>query len=427
MSDVTEKLVPYALSQISDVQPVSPLRLKNAPPLFEKLWRVALKEIEDNYCIDTPYGVIYSAGNAGQHFLARIFNRDVGYSGLLGMNAIYPEKMLSSMKIIRRVRLELGWLCPRDRAITGIPNVVIEDLCNHDFIVKHLKASPINKTDDVLWLWCVDDLLERMGNPRAEWEWLYETGLICFEQLYDPFWDEADGLYYGQPTFIDVGGTGYPAEMGPLRDAATSNHDLWVKASSTNALYYKGLQVMAKAARILGKEQDAAAYDERAEKLAAAMREKLRFPDGTFAYFKYPDGRLEQRLETLAAAFPVLTGVVTGEDARKAVEPYPFTPWGAPLLHPFYDRDDFYHNNSAWPFASTFLSWAIEKATGVSHADENLLMLLNAVKDGCLCEVFDLRDNHPCGCPSQLWTDAAFINACARKGWIDLPGLAGPV
>ena len=100
MSAITEKIIPHSLSQIPDVQPECPARLKNAPPLFEKLWRAALKEIEDNYCIDTPYGVIYSAGNAGRHFRARIFNRDVGYSGLLGMNALYPEKMLSSMKII---------------------------------------------------------------------------------------------------------------------------------------------------------------------------------------------------------------------------------------------------------------------------------------------------------------------------------------
>ena len=422
MSELSDRTAERSLSLIPDVQPKCPLRLKRVPPLAEKLWRSALWEIEQNDCIETPYGIIYSAGDAGQHFLARIFNRDVGYSGILGMNSIYPDRMLSSMKIIRRIRLEMGWNCPKDRVISGVPGVTVENITNREFILKYLKASPINKTDDVLWLWCVDELLEHLGNPRTEWEWLYEMGLRSFMELYEPFYDQSDHLYFGQPSFIDVGGNGYPTEFGPFRENDTCNRGVWVKASSTNSLYYRGLMVMAKAARLLEGEETAKVWEERAKSLRQAMLEKLRFEDGTFAYFRHPDGRLEPRREALGTAFPVLLDVVQGEDAKRAVAGYPFTPLGAPLLFPFYDRDDFYHNNSAWPFASTFLSWAVEKATGLSHAPENLTMLINAVKAGKLHEVFDLRRNEPTGCAAQLWTDASMINVCARMGWIDLPG-----
>ncbi len=422
MSEVSDRIAVRSLELIPDVQPECPLRLTNVPPLIERMWRSALWEIEQNDCIETPYGVIYSAGAAGRHFRARVFNRDVGYSGILGMNAIYPDRMLSSMKIIRRIRLEMGWNCPNDRVISGVPGVKVENIPNHDFMVKYLKASPINKTDDVLWLWCLDELLGIKGNPGTEWEWLYEHGKRSFEELYAPFFDESDGLYFGQPSFIDVGGTGYPEEFGPKGENDTCNRGVWVKASSTNSLYYKGLRVMAKAACLLDHGEEAKAWECKAESLRRAILSSLRFEDGKFAYFKHKDGHLEKRREALGTAFPVLLDVVQGDDAKRAVSDYPFTPLGAPLLHPFYERDDFYHNNTAWPFASTFLSWAIEKATGVSHAAENLAVLVNAVKNGKLYEVFDLRGNEPTGCAAQLWTDASFINVCARMGWADLPG-----
>ncbi len=423
MSELSDRIAERSLSLIPDVQPSCPLRLKGVPPLIEKLWRSALREIEQNDCIETPYGVIYSAGDAGRHFTARVFNRDVGYSGILGLNAVYPDRMLSSMKIIRRIRLEMGWNCPKDRVISGVPGATVENLTNHEFMLKYLKASPINKTDDVLWLWCMDELLDVLGNPRSEWEWLYENGKRSFQELYAPFLDESDGLYFGQPSFIDVGGTGYPTEFGPFREMDTCNRGVWVKASSTNSLYYKGLCVMAKAARKLDCEKAAEGWEIRAEKLRQAMLQKLRFSDGTFTYFLHPDGHAEPRREVLGTAFPVLLDVARAEDAKRAVAGYPFTPLGAPLLCPFFDRDDFYHNNSAWPFASTFLSWAMEKATGMSHAAENLEMLINAVKNGKLYEVFDLRRSEPAGCAAQLWTDASLINVCARMGWIDLPSL----
>lgn len=393
--------------------------LHNAPPLIEKVWKNVLWEIERNYSVQTPYGTVYGGGNGGQGFFAKLFNRDIAFSGILGLNALYGESVMQSMKIIRKVRLELGWRCPKDIVLQGIEGVTVEDLTNDEYIIKYGKSTPANKTDDVIWLWSYYDLLTKGNYPEEEWTWFYETGLVCFKKLYDPFYDPEDGLYFGQPTFIDVGWTGYPEEMkkGPEMKTYNYNSCLWVKASSTNSLYYAGLLAMAGAAERLGKKEEALSFRKRAEVLAGQIRKHLRFDDGTFCYFKHKDGHLEPRREVIGTALPVLFEIVVGEEARAAVANYPYTVCGAPVLHPFLDNDLFYHNNSAWPFASTILSAAIEKATGVSTAFENMIMLMNSFEDGAMREVFDMRKRIPAGCYAQLWSMAAFIYTCSKMNY----------
>ena len=60
------------------------------------------------------------------------------------------------------------------------------------------------------------------------------------------------------------------------------------------------------------------------------------------------------------------------------------------------------------------MSAAIEKATGVSTAFENMIMLMNSVADGAMRELFDMRKSIPVGCYAQLWSMAAFIYTCSK-------------
>lgn len=385
--------------------------------MVEKLWGNVLWEIEQNFSIETPYGTVFGAGNRGKGFFAKLFNRDISFSGVLGLNVLFAKEVMQSLKIIRKVRLEKGWSCPKDMVLRGVDGVTVEDLTNKEYILKYGKSTPVNKTDDVVWLWSYYDLLNKGDYPEEEWKWFYETGLACFEKLYDPFYDPEDGLYFGQPTFIDVGHSGYPRELLTGNKEYNYNVCLWVKASSTNSLYYAGLLAMSRAAHRLGKEEEAQSFQKRADVLAEQIRKHLRFEDGTFCYFKHKDGHLEPRREALGTALPVLFEIVVGEEARAAVANYPYTVCGAPLIYPYYDNDLFYHNNSAWPFASTILNAAIEKATGVSTAFENMVMLMNSVERGAMREVFDMRSRNIRGCYAQLWSMAAFIFTCSRLNY----------
>ena len=178
-----------------------------------RLWNIALDDIEKSHNTITEFGTVFSAGAYGKEFHSLVFCRDNAYAGLLSLNLLYPDEMLESYKAIRKVRARLGWSCFKSCGclLEGIEGVKNEDIPRLEFFKKYQKASAINKTDDVVWIWAAYDLLK--NNPRygdAEWKWLYDTAIRDFERFYMSFYDTDDGLFYGQPTFIDVGGSGYP-------------------------------------------------------------------------------------------------------------------------------------------------------------------------------------------------------------------------
>ncbi len=387
------------------------------------LWNTALDDVEKNYMMETRFGKTFAAGAHGAFsgWKNLAFNRDTSYSGLLALNSLFPDKMLESLKTIRQVRLNLGWACYPEFVLRGIDGVEIyTELSLDDFRNKFFKASSINKTDDVCWIWCAFDLLMKMNADISEWEWLYGNGVECFRRLYDPFYSDEYGLYFGQPTFIDVGSNGYPPEFG-FKTEEARNKGVWLFASSTNCLYYKALRVMEYTAKKLGKLEEVEKWRVRAEKLKEAILENLRFPDGTFTYFMYPDGKHEERREVLGNAFPVLCGVVDGDDAKKCVENYPVTELGAHLIIPFYDNTSSLHNNSTWPFADTFLLLAKEQALGEDFTELNIEILKNMAKENSMCEFRNTVTGQISGQKAQLWSCAALLNTLVRAGYTSLP------
>lgn len=401
--------------------PGRPIAFTGSSPLLSALWDNALSDVERSYCLENEFGRTFAAGGYGKNWVGLTFNRDTSLSGLLALNALFPEEMLTSMKTIRASRLKLGWACYPDRVIEGVPGVEVCDMDLTAFKARFHKASSINKTDDVVWIWCMYDLLARGELPEAEWRWTYETALECFSRFYDPLFDPADGLYFGQALFIDVGLSGYPDGWCEY-DQASCNRCVWIKAASTNALYVKAMRCLGEIARRLGREGEAEDWEARARALRQAMRTHLRFADGTYAYFRHRTGELEPRRDVLGTALCVLLDIAAPEEAADALGGYPVTAYGAPLIHPFYERDDRpYHNHAAWPFADTFLLLAYEKATGRSYADLNLQIMVNSVRDGSLGEVRNLVTNRIMGANAQLWTIAGFLNACVRAGLTELP------
>lgn len=409
----------FGLLNLPRVTPKATYRFCGENETLARLWNIALDDIEKSFNTVTEFGTVYSAGEYGKGFSSLVFCRDNAYAGLLSLNRLYPREMREALRAIRQVRNRLGWKCFKScgcllRGIDGVENIKLD---HPTFFKTYQKASAINKTDDVCWLWAAYDLLvkhpERFG--AADWQWLYENGKESFERFYQPFYDPTDGLYFGQPTFIDVGGSGYPKGFNHPKEKER-NRCVWVKASSTNALYYKALTVMAEAAERLGLKSERADWQKRAETLRTAMLAKLRNADGSFVYFLHRDGHPEPRRDTLGTAFPVLCGVVTGADARHALAGYPVTQYGTPLIYPYYERNDTYHNNSMWPFADTFYLLAYERAYEVSCNDINRTILCNAYRNGHFLELRDARSNQPTGSWAQLWTTAAFLNVMIRGG-----------
>lgn len=412
---VSDSLRRLTIDSLSARQPAIQTKLKNATPFTQKLWQVALSDVESNI-VETPNGRYFGAG---KEFGVMIYTRDICYSGILGVSQFYPELVLSSLKVTRDVRLKLGFKVPENYIIPELNvNWEKEDLTEGEFMKKYHTNNYIRRTDDVVWLWAAADLFER--HPEmADWDWVHEAGNNCFNLLYNPFFDEGDGLFRGQSSFIDIHydnnakATGYPQDW-KITDC------VMIKALSTNCLYYKGLLTMATCCEKTGKTDEAKIWTERAENLKSSIVKNLSFGDGTFSYFKHTDGHLESRREALGTALAVLSGIVEGEAAKKCMANYEVTWSGVPLLKPFYPWKGFYHNNTSWPYVDTFFLWAKEKTEQKDYTSLNAALLARTcVKTGSFHEVVNWTTKEPYGSGSQLWSAAGFINVCLRAGLVE--------
>ncbi len=416
---------------------------KDLPSGLQKAWDLAVFEAEANIK-PCPYGGEYFTAGGRGGWYDMLFGQDTVACGLLAFNRLYPEVMKNQIRSYVLARLNIGFLCPEgwelencDRAIPLHMNVWQPD--SRAFCNRYHMSPALNRTgQDVGWLWTAGDLFDLSGD-RMDWAWLYGMGTIFFDYFYKPFYDEKDGLYFGQASFIDVGWNGYPFALQGLSKQEERNRAVQIKTPSVNALYVRGMDVMAHAAEILEKPQEAAAWKNRADALRKAMRDSLRHPDGTFAYFKYPDGSLEPRCEALGAAYCILAEVVTGEDAVKALAEnrLQFSDAGVSLFYPFYEENPgIYHNRAAWPFASTFYYMAKEKVTGESCLQADATQLANAIvipqklnanaqgsledyETGSFMEYVAFREQEPRGTAAQCFTISAFMNLCIRNGWLD--------
>ena len=411
-----------ALADLGDPQPKNPLRLANVTPMTEALWRLALENIES--ALVQYKGTKYFA--AGSTWGIRVYTRDISFSGVLGVNRLYPREMLSTLRETRTVRRHLAFRVSRGLEVSAIHAPwVVEDITEWKFLQKYRTNSYTRRTDDVVWLWGAEDLF--LGNPEvANWPWLYDEGKWFFENMYAPFFDRKDGLYRGQAAFVDIGGNGYPMHTPAF---GRQTDCVLIKALSLNCLYVRGLEAMARTAGRLNKSDESKAWQQKADALKTAIVTNLRRPDGTLAYFKDRLGHLQNRLDALGTALAVLCGVVKADAARKAVAHYPATEWGVPMFDPWLKNRGVYHNHTAWPFVTEFFMKALEQATGTDTRAASAALLARSTRprrpasggkrtgDAGFVEYINFNNQgQVSGQNKQLWSAAAFVDVCRRAG-----------
>ena len=448
LSDAYQKMLGYLpVAQLDpDFRPTLAAAMREElPEGLRRAWALCVYEAEKNFK-PSPYGGDYFTAGGRGGWQGMVFGQDPVGAGLLALNRLYPDLMRSQLRTYVLARLNIGLMGVNGWQLENVDGAVHADVDawvpeSREFIKRFSISPALNRTgEDVGWLWTAGDLFDLQGD-LLDWAWLYQMGELFFSHFYQPFFDDKDGLYFGQASFIDVGGSGYPLSFGGATQAGR-NAAVWIKASSTNALYARDMDVMAHAARLLGLPAKADAWKKRAQALRTAMRDRLRFADGTFAYFMRRDGTLEGRVEALGAAYAVLAEVVTGEDAVRALalDRLPRSDAGVPCFFPFYaDNPKVYHNHAAWPFVSTFYYWACEKATGKSAMREDARQLAQSItvpagplklnEKGCLAdyqtgtfkEIIRWADQTPDGVSAQMWTLGAFMNLCLRQNWLTIP------
>jgi hypothetical protein len=420
----------FMLAQLPSPTPQLPVKLHaDTTPLTQRMWAIALDDMERNI-VTNDFGTYFAAGS---RYATRVYTRDIAMAGVLGANEFYPQVVKDSLYLTRELRRELGFKVSEGHVVEEIdvPWEVIA-ASDKEIMAKYRTNSYTRRTDDVVWIWAVDDLFTR--HPElADWNWLYEVGAEFFEHFYDPWFDTTDGLYRGQPVFQDITSSAYPATM-------TVADCVLMKAASTNALYYRAMLAMARAAE--KSQQDRAVRTQwmaRAAALKTAFRREFLLPQGEVSYYKDRHGALSPHQHNVGTAFAVIFGLLEVKDAVKAYANYPTLDVGIPLIHPFLPDNKGPHNAASWPFCSTFFLWGKELATGEDFTAYNAALLGRALGTKMRSKEKQQADNETDwnsglgsfhekivlpsglidGSGHQLWSAAAFLNVCLRAGIVN--------
>ena len=96
----------FLTADLPNVSPKNTSALKpEATPLFKKMWAIALNDVELNL-ITNDHGTYFAAG---RRYTDRVYTRDISYAVILGLNALYPKEMMTSLRVTRNVVSKMGY------------------------------------------------------------------------------------------------------------------------------------------------------------------------------------------------------------------------------------------------------------------------------------------------------------------------------
>lgn len=344
-----------------------------------------------------PDGSVFWAGYGFNTFL---YTRDTAYSSWLGTAYILPEVVKSHLQHLRKLRRKVGMKVSRKHEIPikGIPTEEL-DLTEREMAATYNTNSFTRRTDDIVWVLGLWEVYQSTRDvdllPYMLEEFDYFDG-----HFYRYFYDEIDGLYRGQPTFIDVGGPCYPGR-GP-------GETVTLKALSTNCLYAGCFTVLQKVAGLLGEREKAAFFGRRRDQLAESIRSS--FGEHGYPFYKYEDGTYSDRHEIIGIAFLALFDILPPEACGPLLSDYHDGDFGRPLVWPFYGSERVYHDNSTWPFADTIFTLAEYKVGDKQDAVRKTMgKLCRHSLNGNFNEVLEYASGNFIGCPGYIWSSASFL------------------
>lgn len=187
----------------------------------------------------------------------------------------------------------------------------------------------------------------------------------------------ADGL--GTFTIEDLPVVTPKCSIGLKKNVTPLTKKMWkiaLKGTSTNCIYSKVMLCLANAAKKCNLPDESKYWNKRAKDLKAAVRKELTLPDDTLTYLlQRPLWKSDKNQHNLGTAFTILFGLLEGKEARKAIDNYPTTDYGIPLIYPFLEDIDGDHNQASWSFCDTFFYQAKEMGDGKDYTGYNAALL----------------------------------------------------
>ncbi len=321
-----------------------PMHSETGSVLFDALFALAQQELDANR-VDAIRDPAFDEGRpvpcecfqTGARW-PYVWTRDMSFAADLALARLDPQRTRQSL----RFKLSAA----RDGRTPGL--FVAQDTGSGG-------SWPIS-TDRVVWFLAARDLLDDAAFANDTWQALQAT--LAQDRRYA--FDASVGLYRGETSFLDWREQTYPGWTA--QDVRFIGESY---ALSTNVLHYQALRLAERLARERG-DARAPQYGQWADALRTQIDQRFWREDaGQYMSYLGPAGGRTvggtaaallpvAKYDLLGLSLGVLAEVFPADRARRALQGYPTTAAGSPVVWPQLADQPIYHNRAIWPFVSAY-------------------------------------------------------------------------
>ncbi len=337
--------------------------VRSGNDLFDALHALALEEVRELSVATISDGAFDhgSAFDCGGCFetgrlWTYVWTRDTAYAVDLGLAAIDPPRARASLELKLSERRGGGGL------------QIVQDTGSGG-------SYPVS-TDRVSWALGASRLLAHLDGPERDAfrdrAFLALTNTLEHDRAV--VFDETDGLYTGEQSFLDWREQSYPEWT---RDDVV--HIAMSKALSTNLLHLHAMELASALATEVGDAALAARYEGWAGALRDAIRSRFWLEEeGLFSTFipSELDPAPVRRFDLLGSALAVAMDVASDAQAARILASYPHYGPSVPVIWPQQQLTAIYHNRAEWPFVTAYWLRAAKAADNDAVADRMVRALM---------------------------------------------------
>ena len=360
-------------------------------PLAAAVYNLTLEEAVKSINTDS-FGQVFYTGTAWQ----KVWTRDTALSNLYSLSWVFPE---------------ISYNCEREKIKTsGGVSVFEQDTGTGG-------SYPVS-TDKIITMLSVWETYLADGN-KEHLSYFYDVCNNTIKQDMNVAFDNDAGLFRGETCGLDWRDQTYPDWTSETYDSGLSVI-AESKSTSVNAIYCRVLEIMSKAAKVLGKGADAEkAWAKMAEDLKAKVGERLWNKNmGQYTAWEYPEfmGSVQaEKTDVLGNGFALWFDLGTESQLNSICENYPLVNYGADTVYPqkqgkLKNANKIYHNFGVWPGWDSILMVGANYHNNKALAEE----IFNSNVRGAATsltqkEVINYRTGEGVESDQQLWSIAGTL------------------
>ena len=334
-------------TQSKDLSAYPVFKAENSP-LAAAVYNLSLEEAVKSINTDA-YGEVFYTGTAWQ----KVWTRDTALSNLYSLAWVFPE---------------ISYNCEREKVKTsGGISVFEQDTGTGG-------SYPVS-TDKIITMLSVWETYLTDGN-KEHLSYFYDICNNTIQQDMNVAYDSDAGLFRGETCGLDWRDQTYPDWTSETYDSGLSAI-AESKTASVNAIYCRVLEIMSKAAKVLGKGEAAEqAWAKMAQDLEAKISERLWNENmGLYSSWEYPaymGSVLAEKTDVLGNGFALWFDIGTEAQMNDLCANSPLVAYGADTVYPqkqgkLRNADKIYHNFGVWP------GWDSILMVGASYHDNKAL------------------------------------------------------